>query len=220
MEEIKIKVDKRDVLGKKVRFLRRQGVVPVHLFGHGVESQALQCDADELKGIIDQAGMSRLVSLKVAGDKQSRKVFIREVQRDFINGGILHVDFYQIKMKEKIKADIPVVLVGESPALRLKGRILNQDLSAMSVECLPDKLPPQVEVDLSQLEELDQAVHVSDIDLGDDVVIHTPAEQLIVKVSEIRMAKEEGVAVEEEAVEGAEGEAVTEEGAKAEGAAE
>jgi len=207
MDSLLVKASKRDVLGKKVRFLRREGITPVHIFGHNVKSQALQCDTKTLQRIIEQVGTSRLVALKVEGDKNPRRVFIREIQKDEINGQLLHVDFYQIRKTEKIKADIPLVFIGEAPAMHLKGRMLAQELSSISIECLPDKLPPQIEIDLSSLEELDQAIHVSDITLDSDVTITTSPEQLIVKVSEVRVKmEEEEILAEEKAAEEAEAE--------------
>ena len=221
MNALKIQADKREILGKKVRFLRREGVTPVHVFGHNVESQALQCDTDSLQRIIEQAGTTRLIALKVEGDKSPKSVFIREIQKDAINGQLLHVDFYQIRKTEKMKADIPLAFVGEAPAMHLKGRILAQELSSISVECLPDRLPPQIEIDLSSLEELDQAIHVSDITLGPDITLITPPDRLIVRVSEIRVKiEEEEIVAEEEVAEEAEVEEGAEPEAKAEGGPE
>ncbi len=220
MDGLKLQLANREILGKKTRFLRRQGITPVHLFGHNVKSLALQCDTAELQRIIAHAGMTRLIALEVEGDKQPRSVFIREIQRNEISGQLLHVDFYQIRKEEKIKAEIPLVLVGEAPAMRLKGHILDQVLASLSVECLPDKLPPRIEVDLSSLEEVDQAIHVSDIALGPDITVITTPDQMVVKVSEVR-AEEEVVAkavaeeVEVVAEAGAEAEAKPEGGSKA-----
>ena len=222
MDGLKIQVVNRDILGKKTRFLRRQGITPVHIFGHSIESLALQCDTAALQQIIAQAGMTRLIALEVDGDKQPRSVFIREIQRDVVSGQLLHVDFYQVRKTEKIKAEIPLVLVGEAPAMRVKGRILDHALTSVSVECLPDKLPPQIEIDLSALEEVDQALHVSDLALGSDITLITSPDQMIVKVSEVVIKKEEEevaaeeVAAEAEAEEGAEAEA----GVRVEGEAE
>lgn len=217
MDALKIQADKREILGKKVRFLRREGITPVHVFGHNVESQALQCDTDSLQRIIGQAGTTRLVALKIEGDESPKSVLIREIQKDAISGQLLHVDFYQIRKTEKIKADIPLVFVGEAPAMHLKGRILAQELSSISVECLPDRLPPQIEIDLSSLEELNQAIHVSDITLGPDITLITSPDRLIVKVAEIRVKiEEEEVVAEEEVAE----EAEMEEGAEPEAEAE
>jgi len=201
MEGLTLQVTKRDILGKKVRFLRRQDITPAHLFGHGLESLTLQCNTDELQRIIAQAGMTRLINLKIDADKPPRSVFIREIQRDTIKGQLLHVDFYQIRKTEKIKADIPIVLVGEAPAMSLKGRILTHTLNSLGIECLPDKLPPQIEVDLSPLEEVEQAIHVRDITFSPDITVFTDPDQVVAKVSEARVIEEVVAEVEVEAEE-------------------
>ena len=207
MEGLTLQATKRDVLGKKTRFLRRQGSTPTHLFGHGLESLSLQCDTTNLQRIIAQAGTTRLISLEIDEDKQPRSVFIREIQRDACTRALLHVDFYQVRMKEKMKADVPIVLVGEAPALKEKGRTLLHGVTSLSIECLPDKLPPQVEVDLSLLEELDQTIYVRDITLSPDITLITDPDQMVAKVSEVYMEKveevvEEVVVAEEAAEEG------------------
>ena len=206
MEELTLQVTKRDSFGKKTRFLRRQGITPVHLFGHNLESLSLQCNTTELKHIIAQTGTTRLLSLNIDADKQPRSVFIREIQKDTISGQLLHIDFYQVRKDEKIKADIPIVLVGEAPALKEKGRTLTHGVTSLSIECLPDKLPPQIEVDLSPLEEKEQAIYVRDITLSPDITLFTDPDQMLVKVSEVRV-EEVVEEVIEEAVEEAEGEA-------------
>ena len=215
MEELMLTADSRSVLGKKSRFLRRQGITPAHVFGHGIESQALQCDTAELKGIIAQAGETRLIRLKIKGDKQTRNVFIREIQRDPFGKQLLHVDLYQVKMTEKIEAQIPIVLVGESPAMKGKGRMLSHGINELSIACLPDKVPPQIEVDISILEEIEQSIHVKDIILDPDITVHDDPEQMIVKVTEVMVVAEEE-AVEEEVEAAAEEEAAAEGEAKAE----
>ena len=201
MEDLTIQATKRDILGKKTRFLRRQGITPTHLFGHGLESLHLQCDTAELKRIIAQAGTTRLIALEIDADKQPRSVFIREIQRDEIKEQLLHVDFYQVRKSEKIKSDIPIVLVGEAPAMQLKGRMLTHTLTNLSIECLPDKLPPQIEVDLSPLEEIEQAIYVRDITLSPDITVFTDPDQMVVKVIEARVVEEVVAEVEEEAEE-------------------
>ena len=212
MADLTIKATKRDILGKKTRFLRRQGITPTHLFGHGIKSLALQCNTTELQRIIAQGGTTRLIDINIEAEKQPRSAFIREIQRDVLNGQLLHVDFYQIKKTEKITADIPIILVGEAPASRSKDNIIEQLLNQIGVECLPDKLPPQIEVDLSPLAEVGQVIHIKDITLDPSVTVTADPEQLIVKVSRAKVAMEvEEEEVEEEAeVEVAEAEAATE----------
>lgn len=199
MNGLALPVSKRNILGKKTRFLRRQGITPTHLFGHGLESVPLQCDTARLQRIIAQAGTTRLIALEIEGDKQPRSVFIREIQRNVCTGELLHVDFYQVRKKERIKADVPIVLVGEAPALKEKGRSLIHGITTLSVECLPDRLPPQIEVDLSPLGEVEQALYVTDIALSPDITVITDSGQMVVKVSEAYVEKVEEVVTEVEA---------------------
>ena len=196
-----LKANKRDILGKKSRFLRREGITPAHLFGHGLESLSLQCDTAKLQRIIAQAGTTRLLTLEIEEDKQPRSVFIREIQREACTRALLHVDFYQVQAKEKIRVSIPIVMVGEAPASKQKGRNLIHGVTSLSIECLPDKVPPKIEVDLSSLMEVEQAIYVRDITLGPDITLITEPEQLVVKVSEARVEKVEEKVVEEVAAE-------------------
>jgi large subunit ribosomal protein L25 len=221
MTDLNIKASKRDVLGKKTRFMRREGTTPTHLFGHGIDSLSLQCDTAKLQRIIARAGMTRLITLDVEGYKEPRSVFIREIQREPCSGELLHVDFYQVKSTEKIRVDVPIILIGEAPAMKEKGRTLTHSLTSLSVESLPDKLPPQIEVDLSVLEEVEQAIFVRDIALGPDVAVITDPDQMVVRVSEARVVEEEevvaeAVPAEEAAAEEAEAEETREAGEKAE----
>jgi len=199
MEGLALKATTRDILGKKTRFLRRQGITPAHLFGHNLKSLALQCDTAELKSIIAQAGTTTLFDLKIDAEKHPRKVLIREIQNDALSQQILHIDFYQIIMTEKIKVEVPIVLVAEAPAMRVKGRLLMQNLTSLSIECSPNKLPPEVKVDLSPLEEVGQAIHVKDLAIDPDIIITSDPDQLIVKISEEAAAKVEEAVVEAEA---------------------
>jgi len=199
MDDLTLKASTREVVGKRTRFLRRQGITPIHLFGHKIKSLTLECDTEELIRVATKAGTTTILNLEVDSEKRPRKVLIREVQKDAFGRELLHVDFYQIRKTEKIKADIPIVLTGESPALKFKGRLLIHPLSTLSIECLPDKLLHEIPVDLSVLEDVDQAIHVSDLDLGDDITIHQDPSELIVKVSEKAIGK--AIEEEEEAIE-------------------
>lgn len=213
MEDLTLQATNREVLGKKTRFLRRQGITPTHLFGHNLESLALQCDTTQLQHIIAQAGMSRLINLRIDNDKQPKSVFIREVQRDVLSNQLLHVDFYQVIKGEKIAVDVPIVLVGEAPAMKEKGRMLTRGITSLSIECLPDSMPPQIEIDLSPLEEVEQAIYVRDIVLSPDITVHADPDQLLVKISEAVIKEEEIVVaaeVEEEIAAEAEAEAPAE----------
>jgi large subunit ribosomal protein L25 len=207
MEKIELKAAKREVLGKKVRALRRGGIIPAHLFGNDVEPVPLQCDALELKHVLDKAGKTHLVDIKIDKATKATKAVVREIQRDPVKGSVLHVDFYQVRMTDKIKVDVPITLVGEAPALKIKGNVLMRELDKLTIECLPDDIPDHIEVDISVLEGSHQAVHVSDIEALDGVSIVTDLEHDVVRIGTLRLAEEEAEVEEEaetEAVEGAE----------------
>jgi large subunit ribosomal protein L25 len=197
MDKIELKVASREILGKKVKHLRRQGITPVHVFGHGIESLALQCDTRELERVLGHAGQTRLINLKLAKEKKPRTVVVREFDRDWRKGQLVHVDFYQVKMEEKIRLEVPVVLLGEAPALKIKTNMLDHELGAFTVECLPAKIPDSIEVDISSLTELDQAIRVKDIALDKDITVLSSPDLVVAKISLRTVEKVEEKVVEE-----------------------
>ncbi len=199
MKQTELLATTRETLGKKVRFLRRQGITPTHLFGHNVESVALQCDTAQLKRVMAQTGRTRLISLKVDEAKKPRNVVIREVQREPGTRELLHVDFYQVSMAEKIRVEVPIVSIGEAPALKSKENFLLQELNSLSVECLPGEIPNRVNIDLTSLTGVGQAIHVKDIMLDKEGTVLNNPEQLVVKISARRI--EQLVEEEKEEVE-------------------
>ena len=207
MEQIELNAAKRDVLGKKVRFLRRQGITPVHVFGHGIESLALQCDTANLQRVLTQTGQTRIINLNIDGEKTPRTVMVREAQQNILKGDLLHVDFYQVKMTEVLDVDVLIVLVGEAPALRNKENMLMQELNTLSVQCLPANIPNSIEVDVTSLTEPDQVIRVRDIVPGEGVTIINDPDVMLARIAVQREAEEapEVVEVAEEAAEAEEG---------------
>ena len=189
MKQIELLATTRQTLGKKVKLLRLQGITPTHLFGHNVESVALQCDTAQLKHVMAQTGQTRLISLKIDEVKKPRNVVIREIQREPRTRELIHVDFYQVSMAEKIRVEVPIVSLGEAPALKSKENFLLQELNSLSVECLPGEIPTRVEIDLTSLTKVGQAIHVKDIMLDKEGTILNNPEQLVVKVSARRIEK-------------------------------
>jgi len=209
MDKIELKVANREILGKKVKHLRRQGITPVHVFGHGIESLALQCEAKELERVLGQAGQTRLINLRLAKEKKPRTVVVREFDRDWRKGELVHVDFYQVRMEEKIRVEVPVVLLGEAPALKFKEYLLDHELGAFTVECLPAKIPSSIEVDISSLAELDQTIRVKDVPVDKDITVLNSPDLVVAKISMRHVEKVEEEVVEEEVA--AEAEAAEEE---------
>jgi large subunit ribosomal protein L25 len=197
MDKIELKVANREILGKKVKHLRRQGITPVHVFGHGIDSLALQCNTRELERVLNQAGQTRLINLKLAKEKKPRTVVVREFDRDWRKGELVHVDFYQVKMEEKIRLEVPVVLRGEAPALKSKINMLDHELGTFTIECLPAKIPDSIEVDISSLTELDQAIRVKDIALDKDITVLNSPDLVVAKISLRPVEKVEEKVVEE-----------------------
>jgi large subunit ribosomal protein L25 len=210
-----LKVEPREVLGKKVKALRRGGLTPANVYGSQVESQSIQVSTEELRHVLKTAGRNDIIYLRLDGD-DPRPTFVRDVQQNPITDAILHVDFLQISLREKVKADVPIHLVGMAPAVDTYQGILMHGLDHVSVEALPTEVPSFIEVDVTSLEEINQTLHVSDVPVPDGVTILTDMEQVIAKVAPPAVEPEPEV---EEAEEAAEGEVAAEEGAEAEGEA-
>jgi large subunit ribosomal protein L25 len=214
MDKQELAVKKRVVQGKKVSVLRRAGTVPGNIFGHGIESIAVEVDRAKLEKVLSKVGTSRLVSLTIEGDATPRNIIIKSCQRDYRGERIIHADFYQVNMSERVRVVVPIKLTGEAPALAAKLGTLMQSMRSLRLECLPGEIPPHIDVDLSPLDALDAAIHVKDVKAKDGIIILTPGEELIVKVGQVKIVKEEAP----KAAEAAEG-VVAEGAAAAEGEA-
>lgn len=205
-EQVELTAEKRAVLGKQVKQLRRQGWVPGVMYGHGFSPLALQFEERGLRQVLSKVGGSQLVSIKIKGSKQPEIALIRDVQRDPIRGAFLHVDFYRVQMTERLTAEIPLVIVGESPVVEARTGILLQGISAIEVECLPGDLVDAIEVDLSDLVEIDQGVYVRDLAVPAGIEILADPDEMIVRVvpleaEELPEEEEEEVIPEAEEVE-------------------
>lgn len=196
MDRITLDAKPRTVLGKKVRFMRRNGVIPVNVFGHNVSSLALEIEESALERALARAGTNALLTLAVAGNSDSKPVLIRSYQRRATTGKLLHVDLYQVSMMEKLHTHVPVVLVGTAPGVALGG-VLLKNVDTLDIECLPGDLVSFVEVDISGMTDINQAILVSDLKVNKAITVLTNPETLVVKI--MAPEKEEEVEVEAEA---------------------
>ncbi len=214
-----LNVAPRQVLGKKVKQLRGAGITPANIYGHRVESVAVQVATEELRHVLRTAGRNEIVYLRLDGE-EPRPTLIRQVQRNPVTDAILHVDFYQISLLEKVRLEVPVHLVGRAPAVDTFGGILLHSLDNITVEGLPTEIPSHIEVDVSGLAEIDQSIHVSDLPVPANLTVLTDLELVVAKVAPpaVELVEEEVVAEEVAAEEGEEAapEAAAEEGEKAE----
>ena len=203
MANLELRAQRRAVVGKKVRFLRRQGLLPASLYGPGVESVALQLPARETEAALRRIGPSTLVPLIVDGEVP-RRVLIRQVQRHPTGEQALHLDLFALAMNEPIRSPVPLHFVGEAPAVaELDGTIVHE-LDTVELESLPDDLPTRLDIDLSVLRELHSAIHVRDLAVPRGVTVLTTEDATIVSVQPPRVEVE---AVEEAAAEAPEAEA-------------
>lgn len=201
MADIELTVQPRTVTGKKVRFLRRTGITPANIYGKGQPSLAVQVGTHELQQVVRTAGHTRVVQLRVEGEPRQRPAILGLVQHDPVGQKLLHVDFHQVDLKQLLTAEIPIVFAGEAPAVK-RGSMLLPGISTLQVEALPGELPEEIQVDVSGLEEADQAVHVRELTVPAGVRVLSDPDALVVKVEPPRVAVEEEAA--EEAAEEAE----------------
>ncbi len=179
--------------------LRREGKLPAVLYGRGIKNQNLTVSQKDFQKIYKEAGSSSLISL-IINSEPPRRVLIHEVQADPLSGKFIHTDFYQVKMTEKIKAEVPLVFVGTSKAVKEKGGVLVKNIVALEVEALPQDLPHELTVDISSLETFEDAVKIADLKLPKGVEVLAGKEDIIATVSPPR-SEEELKALEEEVVE-------------------
>jgi large subunit ribosomal protein L25 len=207
METISLSANNREITGKQVKQLRTDGIVPAVVYGHGTDSRSIGVDQKIFDKVLAQAGESTLVDLEVESDKPV-KVLIQEVQRHPLSGNVVHVDFRQVKMSEKLEADIELKIIGEAPAVKVLGGIMITNLNRVTVSCLPTDLVPEIEVDVSGIENYGDNVKVGDLTPPNGIEFVTTLHEIIVVVNEpVAEEEEEIVPVEGEA--GEEGEAAT-----------
>lgn len=203
MDTLALTLSPREITGKKVKLLRREGLVPVHMYGSEIQDMPLQVNSMELRKILIQAGANVPVNVTVDGVDMDNVCFIREVQLHPVSEEILHVDFLRVDVTQTITADVPIVLKGSSPAVEDMSGVLIQAVNTINVEALPLTMPESIEVDISVIEDFDTTLRVSDIPSIQDATINTNADQLVVSVVPPRV-EEEPVLADEELLEGEE----------------
>ena len=200
-----LKVQKRKILGKKVKRLRSKGVVPINLFGKKIKSQSLQISFIDFIKVFKKAGETTIIDLLIDKAKKPHHTLIRNVQLDPVSDQVLHVDFMQVDLKEKIETDIPIKLKGESPAVQEKRAMLLQELDELTIEAAADKLPDHIDVDVSKLKEVGKDIRVKDLKVDKDIDIKTDLKRVVVRLDELvsKEAEELEKKEEEEATEAA-----------------
>jgi large subunit ribosomal protein L25 len=189
MTDIAIHAQTRDVLGKKTRTLRTAGDLPAVLYGNGIENRILSVNRNDFQRAYRLAGESTLVDLSIGSDP-SVKVIIQDIQRHPVTGMVQHVDFHQVKMTEKITAEIQLAFVGESAAVKEQGGVLVKNLDEVEVKALPGDLVHEITVDITSLKTFDDIIRVKDLALPKGIEILSDLDDVVCLVTPPRTDKE------------------------------
>jgi large subunit ribosomal protein L25 len=226
MDRISLKAEERIILGKKVKNLRKDGLIPGNVFGNKVESESVTLKMKDFKPAYDQAGETGLIDLRIGAEKV-RPVLIRNIQYDALTDKPLHVDFYQVNLKEKVTVPVPIILKEleeETESVKMGEAIVLQTMSEVEVEALPTDLIEHIEVDISTLKNIDDSISIADLSYNrDTITVLAEPDEIVVKLApavsdEMKALMEEQAAETAAASEAAEGETVLAEGETAEGA--
>jgi len=188
--ELELKAQIREDVGKKIKSLRKKGIIPAVVYGSGHKPISIQIDYKEFEKIFEKAGESTLINLKIEKEKSDKNVLIHEIAKDPVSGRFIHIDFYQVRMDKAIKAEVPLVFVNESPAVKTLEGILVKNITEVEVEALPKDLPHEIKIDISVLDSFDKHIRIKDLILPQGVKLHLDADEVIVSVTPPRREEE------------------------------
>ena len=182
MDNLNLSVNKREITGKKVSELRNDGLTPIHMYGPEIESSPLQCDSKILDRVITDAGTNIPVTVNVDGGEQDNLCFIREVQYHPVTNKVLHVDFMKVQVGKSVRAQVPISVIGTSPAVRTMGGTLLQPLPTLTVEALPLEIPKMITLQAELLVDFETNFYVSDIEVNEGVNVINAASEMVASV--------------------------------------
>lgn len=197
MKKYSLKADIRDIVGRKVKQLRKSGQIPATVYGKNVKSISVSVLADAFEKVYQEAGETGLVELSVGGD--TRPVLVHTLQRDPVSNRLLHIEFHQVDLKEKVHAKVPLELTGDAPAVIGKVGVLLTLIDEVEVEALPTDLPEKLTVDVSRLADVNQEVKVGELKIPSGVTFLTDKDQSVVRVGALISKEAEAEAAAEAA---------------------
>lgn len=181
MEKYVLEAKKRDVIGKKVKALRREGLLPAVIYGSGIDPMPITLNTKEVRQTLRVIGANTLVTLKIG--KKEYLALVRDMQREVIMRDLLHIDFQAVSLEESITSSVPVVMVGEATAVKEMNALLVSGLDALEVEAKAKDLPDTIQVDISQLSEIGDNVKVKDLTISGNVKILDDPEEIVIVVA-------------------------------------
>lgn len=206
MKNISLAAKTRKEIGKKLNLLRQENKIPAILYGHNIKPHPLFVDKFAFSKVFKIAGESSIIELLI-DDKEKKNVLIKDIQKNPRSDEFLHIDFYQVKLTERIKAKVPLVFFGEALAVKEKGGVLVKNIDEIEVEALPSDLPKEIRVDISSLKDFSDVIRIKDIDISAVVKVLTKQEEIVATTTPPRSEEELKKLEEkvEEKVEGIEG---------------
>ncbi len=217
MKRQKLVVEKRKIFGKKLKKLRKEGILPANIYGKNIKSVAVQLPYKEFEKVYKEARETGLIDVQVDGELKPS--LIHNVQKDHLRNIPLHADFYQVNLKEKVKTMVSIVIIGTAKAVSDKLGLLLQPLSQIEIEALPEDLPEKIEVNVEHLATVNDQITVKDIKATQGITILTNQEQVVAKIGELVSKEAQAQAAAEKAAsDAAKATTVTAEGAKPEAA--
>lgn len=186
MEKVLLETQARDVNKyRDAKHLYREGLIPAELYGHNVPNVHVAVNQIDFEKVLRKAGESTIIEVKLP-DGGVRNVLIQHVEKHYLSSRPIHVDFYEVKMTEKLTATVQLEFSGESHAVKALGGTLVKALTEVEVECLPGDLPHQIDVDISGLNSFEDQITVADLNVSDKVEIKAEPEEMVAKVQEPR----------------------------------
>lgn len=182
---MELQAKSRQKFGKAVKALRKEGLIPAELYGHGVPNVHLSVAEKDFGRVFKEAGESTVIDLMIDGKKHA--ALIHDIDRHFLHGQVAHVDFYEIHAGQKLRVKVPLEFVGEAPAVKVKGGILTKSVLDLEVEALPKDLPHKLTVDISALDDLNKSLHISDIKIPSGVKVLADEHTAVVSVTPPRV---------------------------------
>lgn len=206
MEKVVLKATRRDVTGKQVKALRRQGRLPAVMYGHSFEPISISLDAHESSLVIPGLSSSTIVTLDLDGEQHA--ALVREKQRDYIKNTLVHVDFQVVSLTEKIRTMVQIEMHGTAPAVNDFNAVVVLSLSQVEVEALPNDLPERLIVDISGLKQVGDTIYVRDLPISDKVALLTAGDEIVVVATSAAPVEVEEAAPAAEGEEAAEPEVI------------
>jgi large subunit ribosomal protein L25 len=198
MEQTPLIAQNRTVLGKKVKNLRKDGFIPAHVFGNQIETSHVQVKAGDFAKVFEKVGETGIIALTIDG--KQKPVMVRDTQVNPISDDLYHIDFYQVNLSEKVKVNVPLEIVGESPAVEKKIGLLLTPVTEVEVEALPGDLPENIEIDITGLTEIDDEIKVKDLKVDRSKIEILVDEELVVaQIGELVTKEMEALEAEVEA---------------------